>query len=102
MFPTGLCSCWCLHRSSRYPNNVYSCDIWIVRLHVCVLLCSVSLYMHVNGFVCTSSPSVAASNNACYSTGPLLNTIGDFWRMIWKYKVTEVVMLTRQVERLKV
>ena len=35
-------------------------------------------------------------------TGPLLTTIGDFWRMIWEYKAVNIVMLTGVVEAGKV
>lgn len=31
-------------------------------------------------------------------TGPLRNTIGDFWLMIWQYKLRSVIMLTETVE----
>ena len=34
--------------------------------------------------------------------GPLPNTVEDFWRMVWEYKLTTVVMLTKCYENEKV
>ena len=34
--------------------------------------------------------------------GPLPETVGDFWRMVWEYKLTTIVMLTRCKEGTKV
>ena len=31
--------------------------------------------------------------------GPLANTVGDFWRMMWEFQLPTVVMLTELVER---
>ena len=35
-------------------------------------------------------------------TGPMPNTVNDFWRMIWEYKINTIVMLTRCIELSKV
>ena len=34
--------------------------------------------------------------------GPMPNTIGDFWRMIWEHRLSTVVMLTKVTEGGKV
>lgn len=35
------------------------------------------------------------------SQGPMSNTIGDFWRMVWSERVSSVVMITKLIERNK-
>lgn len=35
---------------------------------------------------------------AIFTIGPLRNTISDFWRMIWQYKLRTVIMLTETIE----
>ncbi|KAJ7317582.1 hypothetical protein JRQ81_003744, partial [Phrynocephalus forsythii] len=39
-------------------------------------------------------------NKRCYiaTQGPLPHTVGDFWRMVWQYKVKVIVMACREVE----
>ena len=36
------------------------------------------------------------------SQGPLPETFGDFWRMVWEVKATTVVMMTKLEERNRV
>ena len=36
------------------------------------------------------------------SQGPLPNTVGDFWRLIWDHNIPTVVMLTNLMENMKV
>ena len=31
--------------------------------------------------------------------GPLQNTCGDFWRMIWEKKIASIIMLTKLTEK---
>lgn len=33
------------------------------------------------------------------SAGPRDTTVGDFWRMVWQEKITQIVMLTNTIER---
>ena len=32
-------------------------------------------------------------------TGPVANTISDFWRMVWEQNCTVIVMITKIIER---
>ena len=34
--------------------------------------------------------------------GPMPNTIGDFWRMIWEHRLSTIIMLTKVTEGGKV
>ena len=40
--------------------------------------------------------------NYHYIKGPKENTMNDFWRMVWQQNVTQIVMLTNQLEGGKV
>ena len=32
--------------------------------------------------------------NIYYPIGPKITTVDDFWRMVWQYKISHIVMLT--------
>ena len=32
-------------------------------------------------------------------SGPLCNTVGDFWHMVWQEKVSTIAMMTNTIER---
>ena len=36
------------------------------------------------------------------SQGPLPDTVGDFWRLVWDYNIPTIVMLTNLMEKMKV
>ena len=40
--------------------------------------------------------------NELLRAGPMKQTVDDFWRMVWEYKVQGIVALTRCVEMGKV
>ena len=42
------------------------------------------------------------SNAYIAAQGPMPNTIGDFWRMIWEHRLSTIVMLTKVTEGGKV
>ena len=48
-----------------------------------------SIYFLVNSSRCVLS---------CVS-GPVANTISDFWRMVWEQNCTVIVMITKIIER---
>ena len=34
--------------------------------------------------------------------GPLPDTVGDFWRLVWDYNIPSIIMLTNLMEKMKV
>lgn len=44
----------------------------------------------------------AGSETYICTQGPLQNTVNDFWRMIWEQDCNIIVMLTKEIENLKV
>lgn len=49
---------------------------------------------YINGYKCESKAYIATQ-------GPMSNTLGDFWRMVWNEGVSCIVMITKLVERNK-
>ena len=37
-----------------------------------------------------------------FRQGPMTNTMGDFWRMIWQEQTSSIVMITKLKERKEV
>ena len=55
-----------------------------------------SSYINCLSQLCVSTGCVL------YHIGPLAETVDDFWRMIWEFKLPTIVMLTHLVEMSKV
>ena len=55
-------------------------------------------YMSVITFIETLIIAHSLSVNMCIQTGPLPNTLDDFWRMIWENRLPTIIMLTKCFE----
>ena len=59
------------------------------------------MYMHctclLEYHVCTCTRNDFSFNviDNNFITGPITNTIVDFWRMVWEHKLDTIVMLTK-------
>uniref|UniRef100_A0A1I8FJ74 Protein-tyrosine-phosphatase n=1 Tax=Macrostomum lignano TaxID=282301 RepID=A0A1I8FJ74_9PLAT len=56
----------------------------------------------LRGAAAAGRPAGQRQNAYIATQGPLPDTIGDFWRMIWEQKTSTVVMMTRLEERSRV
>ena len=61
---------------------------------LCTLVKSFSYTINVQGY--------NREKEYIATQGPLPDTVGDFWRLIWDYNIPSVVMLTNIVEKMKV
>ena len=59
-----------------------------------IWLCLCLSYTHAQGY--------SRCNEYIATQGPLPNTVGDFWRLLWDKKASTIVMLTNLVEKMKV
>ena len=83
------------------------------ELTICVPLCYVHLpifnlprllyhynirFITVEKISCNPSSPLPSPPSLPLYSGPMPNTISDFWRMIWEYKLQNIVMLTKCME----
>ena len=60
-----------------------------------VLSCLITVCVHLLQGYNRANAYVAAQ-------GPMPNTVGDFWRMVWEHRLSTIVMLTKVTEGGKV
>ena len=53
-------------------------------------------------YVFSISQGHSKTNAYIAAQGPMPNTVGDFWRMIWEHRLSTIVMLTKVTEGGKV
>ncbi|XP_069756765.1 receptor-type tyrosine-protein phosphatase eta-like, partial [Narcine bancroftii] len=81
-----------LNKPKNRYNNVLPYDISRVKLSLTSEPCSD--YINANFM-----PGYNSKKEFIAAQGPLMNTVNDFWRMIWEYHVPAIVMLTKCVEQ---
>ena len=60
------------------------------------------MHLFTKHYLYSLSQLCVSAGCVLHHTGPLAETVGDFWRMIWEFKLPTIVMLTRLVEMSKV